>query len=395
MIPESHQMQLNILFGFIVFLMFAIFLAIGLSQSRRKKEQATSASLKENQSSIGSLDESPSVDLDDKTLILEQSPAENTDVEELMAPSAISLKEALKNTESSFFGRIRDLFKSENLEVLEGIEEVLYTSDLGPQTVQKLMSQLNEEISKSDKKDLQLVKSVLRTKMLEIFEGSQATQKNKNVFFERLHQAATGPTVIMVVGVNGAGKTTSIGKISALLTQNKKRVLVAAGDTFRAAAGGQLKVWTDRAQVEIFSPEGVTDPSAVAFDAISKAKAQNYDYVIVDTAGRLHTQTNLMEELKKMKRVMLKVIPEAPHETLIILDSNSGQNALMQAKEFHAALGLTGVILTKMDGTAKGGVAVGVANDLQIPIKFIGVGEKIGDLRLFHHEEFVDSILGG
>ena len=196
----------------------------------------------------------------------------------------------------------------------------------------------------------------------------------------------------MIVGVNGAGKTTSIGKISAQLAKEGKKVLVAAGDTFRAAAGGQLKVWTDRAAVEIFSPEGVTDPSAVAFDAVSKGKAQGYDVVIVDTAGRLHTQANLMEEIKKMKRVMTKVIPEAPHETLIVLDANSGQNALMQAKEFHTALGLTGAVLTKMDGTAKGGVAVGLAQELQIPIKLIGVGERIQDLRPFSSQEFVDSL---
>jgi fused signal recognition particle receptor len=198
--------------------------------------------------------------------------------------------------------------------------------------------------------------------------------------------------VIMVVGVNGAGKTTSIGKISAQWAQSGKKVLVAAGDTFRAAAGQQLKVWTERAAVEIFAPEGITDPSAVAFDAVSKAKARGYDFVIIDTAGRLHTQANLMEELKKVKRVIAKVIPEAPHEVLVVLDANSGQNALIQAREFHQALGLTGAILTKMDGTAKGGVAVGLAHELQLPIKLVGIGEKIQDLRPFSAHEFVDSI---
>jgi fused signal recognition particle receptor len=196
----------------------------------------------------------------------------------------------------------------------------------------------------------------------------------------------------MIVGVNGAGKTTSIGKLSSQMALQGKRVLVAAGDTFRAAAGGQLKAWTERAQVEIFSPEGVTDPSAVAFAAVTKGLKDNYDIVIIDTAGRLHTQANLMEELKKMKRVMGKVIPEAPHEVIIVLDANSGQNALMQAREYNNALSLTGAILTKMDGTAKGGVAVGLANELQIPIKFIGVGERIQDLRSFSSQEFVESI---
>jgi fused signal recognition particle receptor len=202
------------------------------------------------------------------------------------------------------------------------------------------------------------------------------------------------PTVWMVVGVNGVGKTTTIGKLAAHLAKNGKKVLVAAGDTFRAAAGNQLKAWTERAQVEIFWPQGVTDPSAVAFDAVSKAKAQAYDVVIIDTAGRLHTQVNLMEELKKVKRVIAKVIPDAPHEVLIVLDANSGQNALVQAREFHSSLGLTGVVLTKMDGTAKGGVAIGLSEELKVPIRLVGIGEKIGDLKAFSSKDFIDSILG-
>jgi fused signal recognition particle receptor len=206
----------------------------------------------------------------------------------------------------------------------------------------------------------------------------------------------------MVVGVNGAGKTTSIGKITSQLAILNQKVLVAAGDTFRAAAGGQLKVWTDRANsnsgaeglVEIFWPENTNDPAAVAFDAVTKAKSKNFDYVILDTAGRLHTQNNLMDELKKVKRVMSKVIDTAPHETWIVLDANSGQNALNQAVEFNKALEITGVVLTKMDGTAKGGVALGVVDVLQKPIKLIGVGEKITDLRIFDQSEYIKSILG-
>ena len=298
----------------------------------------------------------------------------------------VQLKDALKKTEENLFGRIRSLFKSgDGNKHLEDIEEILYTSDLGPQTVQRLMLALEVNLSKKEKGDIEIVRTTLKKEMMDIFAG--ATQGTAAI-----HTAATAPTVLMIVGVNGAGKTTSIGKISSQFAGQGKKVLVAAGDTFRAAAGGQLKVWTDRAQVEIFSPEGVTDPSGVAFDAVAKGKAQGYDIVIIDTAGRLHTQSNLMEELKKMKRVITKVIPEAPHEVLIVLDANSGQNALIQAREFHNALGLTGVILTKMDGTAKGGVAVGVAQELKIPIKLIGVGERIQDLRTFSHQEFVDSI---
>jgi fused signal recognition particle receptor len=199
--------------------------------------------------------------------------------------------------------------------------------------------------------------------------------------------------VFLIVGVNGAGKTTSIGKLSSQMAQEGKKVVIAAGDTFRAAAGEQLRVWSDRAAVEIYHPEGVTDPSAVAFSAIEHALKVKANAVIIDTAGRLHTQVNLMEELKKVKRVITKKIPTAPHEILIVLDANSGQNALQQAKEFHQALGLTGVVLTKLDGTAKGGVAIGLASELKLPIKFIGIGEKISDLRRFSTTEFVDSII--
>jgi fused signal recognition particle receptor len=306
-----------------------------------------------------------------------RAPAEIADL------AAVDLRKALRKTEENIFGRIRSLFGGQNdLPHMEEIEEILYTSDLGPQTVQKLMAGL-EELSHKDKADFEKVRETLKSEMQDVFSKLPVSE---------LNYAAEGPTVFMIVGVNGAGKTTSIGKLSSQLALQGKRVLVAAGDTFRAAAGGQLKAWTERAQVEIFSPEGVTDPSAVAFDAVTKGKAQNYDVVIIDTAGRLHTQANLMEELKKMKRVMGKVIPEAPHEVIIVLDANSGQNALMQAREYNNALGLTGAILTKMDGTAKGGVAVGLANELQIPIKFIGVGERIQDLRTFSPQEFVESI---
>ncbi len=297
--------------------------------------------------------------------------------------SAVDLRKALKATEENIFGRIKLLFKAnEPLAHLEEIEEVLYTSDLGSVTVQKLMGAL-VDMSRKEKTDLAKVRETLKTEMEDVFSKLPSNL---------LRFTKEGPTVLMIVGVNGAGKTTSIGKLSAQFASQGKKVLVAAGDTFRAAAGEQLKVWTERAQVEIFSPEGVTDPSAVVFDAVSKAKGQKYDIVIIDTAGRLHTQDNLMEELKKMKRVMARVIPEAPHEVIIVLDANSGQNALIQAKEYNKALSLTGAILTKMDGTAKGGVAVGLANELQIPIKFIGVGERIQDLRSFSPHEFVESI---
>jgi fused signal recognition particle receptor len=198
----------------------------------------------------------------------------------------------------------------------------------------------------------------------------------------------------MIVGVNGAGKTTTIGKLAQQFAEQGYKTMVAAGDTFRAAAQSQLGVWAERAGVELFSPPGVTDPAAVAFEALTIAKKKNMDVVIIDTAGRLHTQTHLMEELKKIKRVMAKIDPKAPHKTLLVLDASTGQNALLQAKMFHEALQVDGVILTKMDGTAKGGVVVGLSYELKLPIFFIGVGETAHDLKPFNSVEFVNGILG-
>jgi fused signal recognition particle receptor len=313
-----------------------------------------------------------------------------------------NLHSALKKTEENFFGRIRRAFlNTDKKAVIEAIEEILYTSDLGPETVQKLLAVVEEELSGKEMAKIDTVKEALRRQMLDILKPYHQDQTDLKVP-DLAKRAASGPTVLMIVGVNGAGKTTSIGKISAQLASQNFKVLVAAGDTFRAAAGGQLKTWTDRAanhsteggSVEIFWPENTTDPSAVSFDALTKAKSQNVDFVLLDTAGRLHTQAPLMEELKKVKRVMTKVIPEAPHETWIVLDANSGQNALLQAKEFNQALGLTGVILTKMDGTAKGGVALGVVDQLHLPVKLVGIGEKINHLKSFNYKEYVDSILG-
>lgn len=398
MMSPGHAQQIEILVGLVVLIFLVIFGALILSMLKNSKKKAqelshetkrelptTGTEEKEESSVLAHVDSTGNVvsdlavpDLHDAAVAIEEK--------------AVDLREALKKTEENLFGRIRSLFKGDtNNKHLEEIEEILYTSDLGPTTVQRLMGAIEDKLSKKEKADYDTVREALKEEIKNIFSASPSSSADQGIL-SQIRFASEGPTVLMIVGVNGAGKTTSIGKISAQLAGQGKKVLVAAGDTFRAAAGGQLKVWTDRAQVEIFSPEGVTDPSAVAFDAVAKGKAQGYDVVIVDTAGRLHTQANLMEEIKKMKRVMTKVIPEAPHETLIVLDANSGQNALMQAKEFHNALTLTGAVLTKMDGTAKGGVAVGLAQELHIPIKLIGVGERIQDLRSFSSQEFVDSL---
>ncbi len=306
------------------------------------------------------------------------------------------LKDALANTKANIFGRLKDSLVGKSTlsdDDMEYLEEVLYTSDMGPKTVQRLMGAVGTKLGSSEKKQLTSVQTAIKDEMSTIFSD---VQNEGDINLESsldLIKAGESTKIWMIVGVNGAGKTTSIGKLANLAALKGLKVLVAAGDTFRAAAGEQLKAWTDRAQVEIFFPEKVTDPSAVAYDACQKGVSGQFDLVIIDTAGRLHTQDNLMEELKKMQRVIKKVIPEAPDQTLIVLDANSGQNALMQARNFHEALNLSGAILTKLDGTAKGGVAVGLACELSLPIRAIGVGEGIEDLRPFESSEFVNSII--
>ena len=305
------------------------------------------------------------------------------------------LRSALKNTKTSLLGRMTEVFSSQESlseEDLEQLEEILYTSDLGPLTVQRLMEAVSESLTSSEKASFESLRKALKSEISVIFESVRESESTVKDPVARLI-CKERPCVWMVVGVNGVGKTTTIGKLAHRASQLGHKTMVVAGDTFRAAAGDQLKVWSERADVEIFNPDGVTDPSAVAFDACQSAKSKGIDLVIVDTAGRLHTQDHLMGELQKMKRVIQKVFPEAPHETLLVLDSNSGQNALMQARSFHQALSLSGVILTKLDGTAKGGVAVGLTNELQLPIRMIGVGEGAEDLREFNPKEFIDSIL--
>ena len=300
-----------------------------------------------------------------------------------------TLHDALSKTREGFWGRMKSRFSSQptiSSSEIEDLEEILYTSDMGPKAVDQLITSIGEKIDAAENSDINFLQKSLRNEIEQIFQPFEGEGKDLHL------QKETQPTVWMVVGVNGAGKTTTIGKLASQQVALGKRVLIAAGDTFRAAADAQLKVWATRAEVEIFSPENIKDPSAVAFDALKKGQSKNFDIVIIDTAGRLHTQKNLMEELKKMKRVMDKALPGSPHETLLVLDANSGQNALMQTEQFNKALGLTGVILTKIDGSAKGGVAVGIAYEHKLPIKMIGVGEKIEDLRPFVPKDFVEAI---
>ncbi len=308
-------------------------------------------------------------------------------------PPMPNLNQALRGTRDGFWGKIQKSFLGTGqIEAaqLETLEEILYTSDLGTTTVTRLLDSVETQLSRQEKKSLDVVKSSLKSEVQAILTGVPKMGRSP---LENLATKAK-PQVWMIVGVNGAGKTTTIGKLAHLAAQQGAKVLVAAGDTFRAAAQSQLKVWSERAQVEIFSPEGVTDPGAVAYDAVKMAAARGYDLVLIDTAGRLHTQENLMEELKKVKRVIQKLNPEAPHETLIVLDANSGQNALVQAQKFHETLRLSGAVFTKMDGTAKGGVVLGLASQLQIPTVFLGIGESMDALTSFNPTEFADGLFG-
>jgi fused signal recognition particle receptor len=262
--------------------------------------------------------------------------------------------------------------------LLEELEELLITSDIGVQTALTLM----EKISASKISDVDQLKSLLKDEILSILQPATPAPE----------KSMSSPWVIMVVGVNGTGKTTTIGKLAAKASASGKKVLIAAADTFRAAAIEQLMVWAERANADIVKHKEMADPSAVAFDAVEAASARGADMVLIDTAGRLHTKVNLMEELKKIKRTISKKIPDAPHEILLILDATTGQNALSQAQLFNEALGITALALTKLDGTAKGGIVISICNTLKIPLKYIGIGEKIEDLQKFDATQFVEAL---
>jgi len=263
-------------------------------------------------------------------------------------------------------------------EVLEELEELLITSDIGVQTTMELMARL----AKAKVADVSEVKQILKDEIFSIL-GSQSPVPEK---------AQTKPHVVLVVGVNGVGKTTTIGKIAASARDSGEKVLIGAADTFRAAAIEQLAIWAQRADAEFVRHRSNADPAAVAFDAVAAAEARGCDMVLIDTAGRLHTKVNLMEELKKIKRTVAKQLEGAPHEILLVLDATTGQNALSQAKLFDETLGLTGLALTKLDGTAKGGIVISICSSLKIPLQYIGVGEQIEDLRPFDAEQFIDAL---
>jgi len=291
----------------------------------------------------------------------------------------------LEKTHDQFMGRLKELVSSATRiddAVCSQLEELLLTADVGVKTTQKLLRQLREDITSSGRNDIQLLKSYLSQEILKILQAAsgQPTPEVK-------------PLVVMMVGVNGVGKTTTIGKLAFLLKRQGKEVLLAAADTFRAGAINQLKAWGERVGITTLAQQEGADPAAVCFDAVQSALSKHADCVLIDTAGRLHTKANLMEELKKVHRVIAKAMPGAPHEVWLVVDATQGQNALMQAREFHQALGLTGIILTKLDGTAKGGIVVAISDEIGVPIRYVGVGERLEDLQPFFAQDFVDALL--
>lgn len=293
------------------------------------------------------------------------------------------LKQGLRKTKDAFLSKIDDVLKHFvriDEDFFEELEEVLIEADVGVATAEYILDELRERVRDSRDTDPENVKKLLLDILLEVVGEAEPLK------------LSTTPSVIFVIGVNGVGKTTSIGKISAELKRQGKKVVVAAADTFRAAAADQLGVWCDRAGVDLIRQAAGADPASVVFDAIAAAKARRSDVLIVDTAGRLHNKKNLMDELAKMNRVIARELPEADVETLLVLDAATGQNGISQAKEFKNAADITGMILTKLDGTAKGGVVLSIKRELGFPVKFIGVGEQIDDMKPFDPEEYVKAL---
>jgi len=297
------------------------------------------------------------------------------------------LKKGLSKTHEGFVEQIDRLVlgqKTINQDLLDELEGLLFAADLGTKTSHQLIEGVRQGLKRGELEQPERVKEFIKQ---EILRTLQSGEKPLSIDFSQ-----TKPFVIMVVGVNGVGKTTTLGKIAYQYTSRGKKVLIGAADTFRAAAVEQLEIWAKRANADLIKQSKGSDPSAVAFDTLHAAKARETDLVFIDTAGRLHTKVNLMEELKKLKRIISRESPGAPHEVLLVLDATNGQNAISQAKFFHEAIGVTGIALTKLDGTAKGGIIVGITEEFRIPIRYIGVGEGMDDLREFNASEFVQAL---
>ncbi|WP_338452023.1 signal recognition particle-docking protein FtsY [Niallia oryzisoli] len=294
-------------------------------------------------------------------------------------------KDGLSKTRNSFSDRVNELvsrYRKVDEDFFEELEEILIQADVGFDTVMTLIEELKREVQRKNIQDPTEVQSVISEKLVAIYDRGDNTSSSLNI-------QESGLTVILFVGVNGVGKTTTIGKLGHQFKSEGKKVLMAAGDTFRAGAIEQLEVWGERVGVEVIKQAAGSDPAAVMYDAIQAAKSRNADILLCDTAGRLQNKVNLMKELEKVKRVIEREIPGAPHEVLLVLDATTGQNAMIQAKTFKDATDVTGIVLTKLDGTAKGGIVLAIRNELDIPVKFVGLGEKMDDLQTFNAEQYV------
>lgn len=293
------------------------------------------------------------------------------------------IKEGLQKTRTGVFGKINSMlnsFTKIDEELFEELEEILIMGDVGVKTSSQICDELRDRVKKDGIKDPNEIQEILKSIVADMLKGGQELE------------ISTKPSVVLVIGVNGVGKTTTIGKMASELKNQGKKVVLAAADTFRAAAIDQLIIWADRAGVDIVKQNEGSDPAAVVFDAISAAKSRNADVIICDTAGRLHNKKNLMGELEKINRIINRELPDADKEVLLVLDATTGQNAVNQAREFKNVTGITGIVLTKLDGTARGGVVLAIKNDLNVPVKFIGVGEGIDDLQQFNPDEFTKAL---
>jgi len=347
--------------------------------------------------------EEPSIEADIEETVTEEPEAEAAEqVEEPVPEQTVLVKKEKEKSKPSLFKKLSDrlsksretftyrldtLFlgkKEIDAELLDDLEEILITADLGVGITEEILDYARKKLKRNELSDPNALRDTLKHKIATFIEEAQEDAE--------LVMPESGPFIIMVVGVNGVGKTTSIGKIAHKFVNAGNKVMLVAGDTFRAAAVSQLKIWGERNGVEVFSHQEGADPSSVVFDAIAKAQANDYDVVLIDTAGRLHTQANLMEELKKIKRVIGKKCETAPHEVMLVIDATTGQNGISQAKLFNEAVNITGITLTKLDGTAKGGIVANISRELRTPIRFIGVGEQIEDLRDFDHNEFIEAL---
>ncbi len=295
------------------------------------------------------------------------------------------LKSGVQKTRAGLVTRLEDMLqgaKQIDADLLDELEFTLISSDIGVRTTGEILDRIRERVDRSLVGDAAELEGLIREHLLEILQASERS----------MPRVAEPPAVILVVGVNGSGKTTTIGKLAQRFRSEQRSVLLCAGDTFRAAAIEQLEIWGQRTGTDVIRQKQGADPSAVLFDALQSARARKTDYVIVDTAGRLQTKTNLMAELEKMRRTAKRVIPDAPHEVLLVLDATTGQNGLEQARKFTETSGVTGIVLTKLDGTAKGGIVVAIARELNIPIRYVGIGEKVDDLLPFDAEKFIASL---